>query len=185
MRIGKQTPLLLCAALCAALLAGCMRGGTATPGPSPSASPASPTASPTPQTAESAATGESAGHTAAGLARVLDGCLAFAADTAGGSLKAATAAGDLVRYTAQYGRAETFEADAKAWYTALDADQKAQLALNWPGIRDTARGIAAGSEQAAAQLADAGVSADFTGVDLAAASAAIDRLDSVFAAPSA
>ena len=184
MRIGKQTPLLLCAALCAALLAGCMRGGTATPGPSPSASP-SPTASPASQTAESAATGESAGHTAAGLARVLDGCLAFAADTAGGSLKAATAAGDLVRYTAQYGRAETFEADAKAWYTALDADQKAQLALNWPGIRDTARGIAAGSEQAAAQLADAGVSADFTGVDLAAASAAIDRLDSVFAAPSA
>lgn len=186
MKFAKWSALLLSAALCAAMLSGCLRedaAPAASPSPTPAASPAAtatPAASETaPGTAEDAA----AGYTAAGLERVLDGCIAFGAGSAGTSLKEAIAANDLIRYTAQYGagNAEAVRTDAQAWYGALDGDKKAQMAENWPGIRDTARAILDDPEASAGLLESAGVSTDFAGVDMETAGACLDVLDSVFA----
>ena len=182
MRIVKGSALILSAALCAALLAGCMRGGSSSAAPTPSASPAA-TAAPAPSATPETATGESsAGYTAAGLQTALESCLAYGAGSAGASLKAAIAAGDLVRYTAQYGKgnAETIAADAQAWYDRLDAGKQAQLQENWPAIRDTARAITDDPEQARGLLESAGVRTDFSSVDLETAAASLTALGGVF-----
>ena len=90
--------LLTAAAL--ALLAGC------TPAPTADAVPAPPATAETAESAQSAqstangnATAEN-GAPAPTLAAALDGCLAYETGSAGGSLKAALAAADLVTYLA-------------------------------------------------------------------------------------
>ena len=188
MRMTQWIALVLAGALCLLVLAGCRdTGSSSMPSPSPAAtaSPQPPDAPATPETATSeTATSEaaSAGYTAAGLQKVLEGCLASQAGSAGASLKAAIAANDLVRYTAQYGKGneQAIQTDAKAWYDALDQEKKDTLAENWPDIADTARQITDDPEQAKGLLESAGVMTDFSGVDLETAAADLAVLDGVF-----
>ena len=122
--------------------------------------------------------------TDAGLTLALDGCLAYEADSAGGSLKTAIAADGLVRCLACYGGSEAdLTACAVRWHDGLDAEEQALLALNWPGVRGTARSITDSDEAVRGLLADAGVDGDYTGVDLPAAADGMDALDAVLAAP--
>lgn len=183
MRMTRWIALVLAGALCLLVLAGCRgTGSSSKPSPSPAAtSSPNPTDAPaTPETATSEAA--SAGYTAAGLQKVLEGCLASQAGSAGASLKAAIAANDLVRYTAQYGKGneQAIQTDAKAWYDALDQEKKDTLAENWPDIADTARQITDDPEQAKGLLESAGVMTDFSGVDLETAAADLAVLDGVF-----
>lgn len=189
MRIVKPAALAAAAVLCAALLTACTAASSsaaASPSPSPSMTPeTSATASPAP--GDAAATGAdaaAAGYTAAGLNLVLDGCITYGDGTAGSSLKAAIAANDLVRYTAQYGKghSEEIETDAEAWYNGLDDGQRSQMDANWPGVCNTARAITDAPENAEGLLQSAGVTTDFSGVDLDTAAACITVLDGVFSA---
>ena len=97
------------------------------------------------------------------------------------SLKAAIAANDLVRYLAQYapGNTEPLRTDTKDWYDKLDEDKKALLKENWSGICATARQITDDPDEAKGVLESAGVSTDFSGVDLDAAAVGLDTVDGV------
>ena len=88
----------------------------------------------------------------------------------------------MVRYTAQYGKGheEEIRTDAETWKNGLDADKKALLDENWPDICYTAKSITADPEKTKGMLSDAGVNADFAGVDLETASACVDTLNEVF-----
>ena len=93
----------LAALLCLLLLAAC-RGAA---GPAGTAEAAAPQSAPADTVPETTATPESAPLcTDAGLTLALDGCLAYEADSAGGSLKTAIAADGLVRCLACYGGSE-------------------------------------------------------------------------------
>lgn len=181
----------LAALLCLLLLAACR--GAAGPAavqlpadpPAGTAEAAAPQSAPADAVPETTATPESAPLcTDAGLTLALDGCLAYEADSAGGSLKTAIAADGLVRCLACYGGSEAdLTACAVRWHDGLDAEEQALLALNWPGVRGTARSITDGDEAVQGLLADAGVDTDYTGVDLPAAADGMDALDAVLAAP--
>lgn len=181
----------LAALLCLLLLAACR--GAAGPAavqlpadpPAGTAEAAAPQSAPADTVPETTATPESAPPcTDAGLTLALDDCLAYEADSAGGSLKTAIAADGLVRCLACYGGSEAdLTACAVRWHDGLDAEEQALLALNWPGVRGTARSITDGDEAVQGLLADAGVDGDYTGVDLPAAADGMDALDAVLAAP--
>ena len=191
MRMVKLTALAGAAALCLSLLTACGKDASSMmPSPTPMP-PATTEDANTPETAPSTAEPSPApeaspeadmGYTASGLTRVLDGFVSYEAGTAGGSLKAAMAAADVVRYTAQYGKghAEEIRTDAEAWKNGLDADKQTLLNENWPDICYTAKSITADPEKTQGVLADAGVNADFSGVDLETASACVDTLNEVF-----
>lgn len=185
MRMNKLTALALAAALCAGLLTACGRDDSSmTPTPTP---PATHEDALTPETGESAsatATPEQAaeGYTAEGMTRVLDSYVSYEAGTAGGSLKAAMAAAETVRYASLYGKghAQEIRAEAENWKKGLDAEKQALLAENWPDICYTAKSITADPEKTRGLLADAGVTEDFSGIDLETASACVDTLNEVF-----
>lgn len=119
----KLAALLAAAALSVGMLTACSKSDASSMMPSPTPmSQATDEAADTPETAPATATPEDAdmGYTEAGLTRVLGGFVTYEAGSAGGSLKAAIAAADVVRYTAQYGKGheEEIRTDAMNWKTA-------------------------------------------------------------------
>lgn len=146
------------AVLGALLLAGC------------SAAPAASMAQATPETAVSAAP---AAGTAQEQCAVLDQFVSYGADTAGGSLKTTQAAAALVAYLS----VSDLEADVMTvWLAGLDADQQETLALNWPGILSEAQAIAADPAAESGALDSAGVTIDFSDMEL---DGVPDKLDAV------
>ena len=89
---------------------------------------------------------------------VLDGCVDFAADTAGGSLKSARAAAALVEYLSY---ADIDAATAADWMAALPQEQRDLLDTNWSGILENAQNIACDPASQADLLASAGVTTNF------------------------
>ena len=72
--------------------------------------------------------------------------------------------------------------DAADWMAGLTADQKSLVALNWPGILSTAESIAADPAAEADLLDTAGITTDFTKVDLTGAADALKALDGALSA---
>ena len=169
--------LLTAAAL--ALLAGC------TPAPTADAVPVPPATAETAESAQSAqstvsgnaATAES-GAPAPTLAAALDGCLAYETGSAGGSLKAALAAADLVTYLAgEDGGPDAVYSETVLWRDSLSEAERATLDENWPGVYACAQSIC---EDPAAQqglLDDAGVTQDFGAMDLSGVEEKLDAAD--------
>ena len=89
---------------------------------------------------------------------VLDGCVDFAADTAGGSMKSARAAAALVEYLSY---ADIDAATAADWMAALPQEQRDLLDTNWSGILENAQNIASDPASQADLLASAGVTTNF------------------------
>ena len=181
-------------ALSATLLAGCASTGntsSSASGSSASTATSEATSSSSMATADSAssATADSAPMAATGydsekMKTVLNEFVSYEADTAGGSLKAAMAAADLTKYVAESGADATdkMTADVQSWKDALTDEQKTVLKMNWPMIRDTAKSLA---EDAAGQkdlLESAGVTTDFSKMDMSKVTAAVTSLDSVLGA---
>lgn len=115
------------------------------------------------------------------LSALLDNCISYEADTAGGSLKTAKAAADLVALLSREAPAD-LSGEATAWRQGLDAGQEATLQQNWPGISLQARAIADDPAGTADLLATAGVTTDFTGMDLGDIGGCMDTLDEAFRA---
>lgn len=190
-KLTKPAAALLAAALGLALLTGCEgaaaasqpAGSAAESTSSQTAEAAEPTLAPVDSTvASSEILSEPVFYTQAGLTETLDQVVAFAADTAGGSLKTMIAAGQLVSFAADCeGVPDTLAEDAAAWADGLDADQKELLALNWPGVRDAAKSIAEDPEGQAELLATAGVTTDFTAMDLETVPDFLTALDGALA----
>lgn len=177
----------LTAALLAALLTGCgaasSTASSATSSTSASSSAASGSES-TPATSDSAASAASSDavsgaaatdtvsptllpYSADALHTALNELTAFDGGTAGTSLKSASAAGALVAFAAQSGKAPaTLAADAQSWYDGLDEAQRTTADNNWAGVLSTARAIVEDPAQQAELLDNAGVAEDFTMMDL-------------------
>ena len=108
---------------------------------------------------------------------VLDGCVDFAADTAGGSLKSARAAAALVEYLSY---ADIDAATAADWMAALPQEQRDLLDTNWSGILENAQNIASDSASQADLLASAGVTTDFESMVLTEVPDKLVVLNAVF-----
>lgn len=144
---------LLALALGAALLAGCASAPADSLAPSAQSETVSEVVSETATPAD----------TKAEQTAVLDGFVAFGADTAGGSLKTAQAAAKLVEYLSH----ADLEVDVMAdWRAGLTDDQQAMLDLNWPEILAEAQAICSDPAAQADELASAGVETDFSGMEL-------------------
>lgn len=110
-----------------------------------------------------AATAEPSGKS---LTVVLNGCIAYEVDSAGGSLKTAIAAADLVVYLAEEDVPADLGGETAAWQQSLDTDSQATLDANWPGVYACAEGICQDLDSQQGLLDDAGVTADFAAMDL-------------------
>ena len=108
---------------------------------------------------------------------VLDGCVDFSADTAGGSLKCARAAAVLVEYLSC---ADIDASTAADWMTDLTQDQRDLLDINWAGILANAQNIAADPASQTDLLSCAGVTTDFTGMVLTGVPDKLVILNTVF-----
>ena len=118
------------------------------------------------------------GHdTTAEQRRVLDGCVDFAADTAGGSLKSARAAAALVEYLCY---ADIDAATAADWMATLPQEQRDLLDTNWSGILENAQNIASDPASQADLLASAGVTTDFRSMVLTEVPDKLVVLNAVF-----
>lgn len=162
---GRGRRILLWALALAVLLAGCAPAVAA--GESAAA-------------AESAATAESAAAPAAVQSRltaVLDAFVAYEADTAGGSLKTAAAAADLVFYLSGDPVPDDLYGQTRAWQQGLDAGGQALLEANWPGIYACARDICADPAARQGLLDDAGVTGDLAALDLDGVPARLDAMN--------
>ena len=110
-----------------------------------------------------AATAETSGKS---LTVVLNGCIAYEVDSAGGSLKTAIAAADLVVYLAEEDVPADLGGETAAWQQSLDTDSRATMDANWPGVYACAEGICQDLDSQQGLLDDAGVTADFAAMDL-------------------
>lgn len=110
-----------------------------------------------------AATAETSGKS---LTVVLNGCIAYEVDSAGGSLKTAIAAADLVVYLAEEDVPADLGGETAAWLDSLDESSQATLDANWPGVYACAEGICQDLDSQQGLLDDAGVTADFAAMDL-------------------
>ena len=110
-----------------------------------------------------AATAETSGKS---LTVVLNGCIAYEVDSAGGSLKTAIAAADLVVYLAEEDVPADLGGETAAWQQSLDTDSQATLDANWPGVYACAEGICQDLDSQQGLLDDAGVTTDFSTMDL-------------------
>lgn len=113
-----------------------------------------------------AATAESAAATGKTLTVVLNGCIAYEVDSAGGSLKTAIAAADLVVYLASEDVPADLGGETAAWQQSLDENSQATLDANWPGVYACAEGICQDLDSQQGLLDDAGVTTDFSAMDL-------------------
>lgn len=110
-----------------------------------------------------AATAETSGKS---LTVVLNGCIAYEVDSAGGSLKTAIAAADLVVYLAEEDVPADLGGETAAWQDSLDEGNRATLDANWPGVYACAEGICQDLDSQQGLLDDAGVTTDFAAMDL-------------------
>jgi len=187
------------AALCAAILAGCGNSGSSSSATSSSSTAASTEATGEEASSNGAASGSapsdtaSSGSTAPDTAAVMepeydptdllaafDSGVGYEADTAGGSLKTAMAAAALVQVVAERGTPQDLETVASNWRDGLDETKRQVLTANWTSISEMARQIAKDPASQSGTLSTAGVTTDFSTMDLSKVSAALDTLDGVF-----
>lgn len=117
------------------------------------------------------------------LAVVLDGCIAFEADSAGGSLKTAVAASGLVVFLAETPPAD-LPGETQAWQQELTAAEQQTLDANWPGVYRCAQELCADPAAQQDLLDTAGVTTDFTALDLAGVPQQLDTIDqTLYSAP--
>ena len=175
MKLCAKAGLLAAAALLALGLAGCEMPPESTAPqntPAPTAAPTgtpAPTAAPTPDDRLSDT-----------MRTALDGCVAYGADSAGGSLKAQYAAVTLTDALLLEGPPS--EAAFAAWHLALTVEQQELWVLNWPGIRDNVQKVIDDPEAATEEFNTNGVEADYTGADLTTLPASLAEMDEVSAA---
>lgn len=154
--------------LTAALLAGCASAPADSLAPSAAPDTARSEAAPTEAPSAPEATAEQQA--------ILEQLVDFGADTAGGSLKTACAAAALVEYLST----STLEADTMTdWRAGLTADKQELLALNWPDILFRAQAICTDPAAEADLLASAGVTTDFTALQLDAVPDRLAAADAV------
>ena len=200
----KLLSVLTAAALCAALLAGCgendRTGAAPTPTPGMTAGDGTGSdAAPTPDmgsgavTGGNTATGETAtketatgaetsgtAYSAEGLNKALDGMLTVENGTAGGSLQTAQSAAALVEFAAACGTdSATLGADTKAWLDSLTDSQREDLKETWKNVCERAHGICDDYDGSKGVLADAGVTTDFSALDMSGVDAFLNTVNSV------
>lgn len=159
--------------LTAALLAGCASAPADSLAPSAAPDTARSEAAPTEAPSAPEAT---PANTIAEQQAILEQLVDFGADTAGGSLKTACAAAALVEYLST----STREADIMTdWRAGLTADKQELLALNWPDILFRAQAICTDPAAEADLLASAGVTTDFTALQLDAVPDRLAAADAV------
>ena len=110
---------------------------------------------------------------------VLNGCIAYEVDSAGGSLKTAIAAADLVVFLAGDLVPEDLPGETRTWQQGLSADDQATMDANWPGVYCCAQDICADPAAQQGLLDDAGVTTDFSTMDLTDVPEQLDDMNEV------
>lgn len=108
-------------------------------------------------------------YTAEDFDSAVKACYNFGVDTAGGSLKAASAAAGVVEFSAKYVNEENaaaVTADITKWYDALTDDEKADLKASWKTIYSNCNSIVTDYASVKALMSDAGVTTDFEAMNL-------------------
>lgn len=178
---------LLSFALCAVLMAGCASAANGTAGDPPASPAVTAAVAPEQTPAQEVATGDTAlpeqeEYNENDLQDALDATIAYEVDTAGGSLKTAIAAAGLVEFFATQcspDDAVGIMTDTADWYAELTGEQQDTLALNWPSIYAQAEAIVDDPAGQAELLSEAGVTTDFTKLDMVAPAEAMVALDGV------
>lgn len=171
---------ILCIVLCGLLLGGCAAGPVATP---ETATPA--TAQTETQATPESATPEQAVSEALGAVKTrrltvaLNGCIAYEVDSAGGSLKTAIAAAGMVEYLAGDFVPQDLAGETLTWQAALSEEDSATMDANWPGVYRCAQDICADPASQRELLNDAGVTTDFSTMDLTDVPAQLDAMNEV------
>lgn len=170
---------ILCCILCGLLLAGCAAAPAATPETARTGETAS-----TPEagfsTSETAAVENAAAAVKTRrLTVVLNGCIAYEVDSAGGSLKTAIAAADLVVFLAGDLVPEDLPGETRTWQQGLSADDQSTMDANWPGVYRCAQDICADPAAQQGLLDDAGVTTDFSTMDLTDVPEQLDDMNEV------
>lgn len=171
---------ILCLLLCGVLLAGC---AAAPGGPDPvtaETAATSETAVPAPTATPEEALSEALGAVKTRrLTVVLNGCIAYEIDSAGGSLKTAIAAADLVVFLAGDFVPEDLPGETETWQNALNDEDQATMDANWPKVYTCAQDICEDPSAQQGLLDDAGVTADFGSMDLTEVPAQLDAMNEV------
>jgi predicted small secreted protein len=184
----KAIALISACVLAAALLSGCGSGGSASSGsassPAASSSATTSCATSSPGTTSGTTSETTSGTTyqKADLDKVLDACKSFEPDSAGGSLKSAAAAAGLVEFSARNATDANLKAlgnDVESWYNGLTQTDKNQLKNNWQEIYQDAQAIVADPSSTKDLLTDAGVTTDFSKMDLSTGISVCNLLDSL------
>lgn len=166
---------ILCIVLCGLLLGGCAAGPVATPE----------TATPATAQTETQSTPEQAVSEALGAVKTrrltvaLNGCIAYEVDSAGGSLKTAIAAAGMVEYLAGDFVPQDLAGETLTWQAALSEEDSATMDANWPGVYRCAQDICADPASQRELLNDAGVTTDFSTMDLTEVAAQLDAMNEV------
>ena len=166
------------------VLAGCLllTGCTAAPGVSETGETAAPvqaTATPETATPEEALTAALGAVKTRRLTVVLNGCIAYEVDSAGGSLKTAIAAADLVVYLAGDYVPDDLAGETALWQDALSGEDQATMDANWPKVYTCAQDICQDPAEQQGLLDDAGVTTDFSAMDLTEVPAQLDAMNEV------
>lgn len=175
----------VCCWLAALLLAGCAASPAATPETavtpeSALSGTALPAGTPTPETATAETAASAAGaFKVQQLTVVLNGCIAYEADSAGGSLKTALAAADLVVYLTGDFVPDDLPGETQLWQEALSTDDQATMDANWPRVYRCAQDICADPAAQQGLLDDAGVTTDFSAMDLTEVPDQLDAMNEV------
>lgn len=166
---------ILCIVLCGLLLGGCAAGPVATPE----------TATPATAQTETQSTPEQAVSEALGAVKTrrltvaLNGCIAYEVDSAGGSLKTAIAAAGMVEYLAGDFVPQDLAGETLTWQAALSEEDSATMDANWPGVYRCAQDICADPAAQQGLLDDAGVTTDFSTMDLTDVPEQLDDMNEV------
>lgn len=119
-------------------------------------------------------------YSAEGLNKALDGMLTVENGTAGGSLQTAQSAAALVEFAAACGAdSATLGADTKAWLDSLTDSQREDLKETWKNVCERAHGICDDYDGSKGILADAGVTTDFSALDMSGVDAFLNTVNSV------
>lgn len=164
--------------LCTLLLGGCTAGPIATPETAaPATGQTAVQATPESATPEQAVTEALGAVKTRRLTAALNGCIAYEVDSAGGSLKTAIAAAGMVEYLAGDFVPRDLAGETLTWQAALHEEDRATMDANWPGVYRCAQEICADPASQRELLDDAGVTTDFSAMDLTEVPAQLDTMN--------
>lgn len=176
---------IIAAALCLALLAGCADTSSSGQSLRQDGSSSAPVSSVQTSSSGEESVRQVRDYDKEALVRLLGDINNAEAGSAGSTIKAAMVAADFIEFSVENATDKNERVmleDIQRWYSALTAEQRADIAVNWPLVYGTLNSIVEDPAGKAGLLADGGVETDFSAMDLTNAKLLADRVAKVIGA---